>query len=741
VTTPRFDLPSRSALALSGLTMVLALAAVVPRAQAPAQPPAPGAAGPPPQDTQQPPKPTFKAEANYIRVDVYPTHDGKAVRDLTAAEFELFEDGAPQKIETFEHVEIQGGGPQTERREPSSVREARAMAEDSRARIIVVFLDTYYTEISGSHRMQRALVTLLNQILGPDDLFAVMTPEMSATDIALARRTETIEGMLSRYWYWGKRDRIADNDPEEEQYEQCFPENSMPRECPDPTDPRRERKASQSGATYAGVAREMIQRRREKRVIDAMTDLATYLGGVREERKAVIAVSDGWLLYRPNQALARIGLCDRPGGISQVGVGPDGRLTTDRRKAEAGGSYSAYDCETDRQFLANLDNYQQFQDLLGLANRMNVSFYPVDSRGLPAVDTPIGPEHPLPPRADQSALAHRIEMLRTLAENTDGLAVVNNNDIERGMRRIADDLTSYYLLGYYSTNTAFDGKYRSIKVRVKRAGVDVRARRGYRAASAAEITASKTTAQSAAAAAPATAVQAAIGSLAGLRTDIKLRTGVSYLTSSQGGRLWATVEIDAALARQPDWVGGGDIELVLSSGKEKLGEKTVPLPPGNRIVVADLPDVAGLSGELSLRTRVRSARDGLPLLDTLRFSVTPSTTAVTVGPPRLLRRGPTTGLEYVPTADQRFRRTERFRLEVPVAGLIGTTSAELLDRSGQAMAVPVKVSQRPEEGAGFTWVVADLTLAPLAPGDYAVKTIVEGAGSRQERITAFRLVP
>ena len=98
-------------------------------------------------------QPTFRVEANFVRVDVYPTVNGKAVRDLTAADFELLEDGAPQKIETFEHVEVRGGGPQEERREPNTVREGRSMAEDPRSRVFIVFLDTYHTGIIGSHRM------------------------------------------------------------------------------------------------------------------------------------------------------------------------------------------------------------------------------------------------------------------------------------------------------------------------------------------------------------------------------------------------------------------------------------------------------------------------------------------------------------------------------------------------------------------------------------------------------------
>jgi VWFA-related protein len=252
------------------------------------------------------PLPPFRAGANLVRVDVFPTRDGKPVRDLTAADFDVFEDGKPQKVESFEHIEISGQVPQEERREPNTVREARAMAEDPRSRIFIVFLDTYHTEIAGSHRMQTVLEHLLDRIIGPDDLFGVMTPEMSARDITLSRRTEVTEGFLHRYWYWGRRDRLTDErDPVEAMYEACYPENYKPT-CKDPRDPTGTKVITEVN-TYHNVAQEMIKRRREKRVLDAMQDLSTYLQGLREERKAVIAVSDGWLLFRENQALVSSG--------------------------------------------------------------------------------------------------------------------------------------------------------------------------------------------------------------------------------------------------------------------------------------------------------------------------------------------------------------------------------------------------------------------------------------------------
>jgi hypothetical protein len=66
----------------------------------------------------QPPRPAFHTEANYVRVDVYPTHDGAPIADLRQEDFEILEDRVPQKIDQFEHVVIRGGGPQETRREP-----------------------------------------------------------------------------------------------------------------------------------------------------------------------------------------------------------------------------------------------------------------------------------------------------------------------------------------------------------------------------------------------------------------------------------------------------------------------------------------------------------------------------------------------------------------------------------------------------------------------------------------------
>src|SRR5262245_34810608 len=92
-----------------------------------------------PQD--QPP-PTFKTEANYIRVDVYPTLNGAPVTDLRREDFEVYDENVLQTIDTFEHVTIRTASPGEVRREPNTIAESRDMLDNGRARVFVVFLDT-----------------------------------------------------------------------------------------------------------------------------------------------------------------------------------------------------------------------------------------------------------------------------------------------------------------------------------------------------------------------------------------------------------------------------------------------------------------------------------------------------------------------------------------------------------------------------------------------------------------------
>lgn len=126
------------------------------------------------------------------------------------------------------------------------------------------------------------------------------------------------------------------------------------------------------------------------------------------------------------------------------------------------------------------DRRERFLRLLDRANRSQIAFYTFDAAGLRA-------QAPSAAARRGALFASRFGgepyiALKMMADETGGRFVEATNDLSTGMRRLADDLRHYYLLGYTPTNTAADGSTRTLRVKVLRKGVTVRHRRSYRAA-------------------------------------------------------------------------------------------------------------------------------------------------------------------------------------------------------------------------------------------------------------------
>ena len=666
----------------------------------------------------QPPQPTFRTEANYVRVDVYPTRDGAPVSDLTAADFEIVEDKIPQKVEQFEHIVIRSAGPQQGRPEPHTVAESLAAIQDPRARVFVLFLDSKHVELGASRQIGRPMIDTLNRLIGPDDYVATMMTGMSARDITFARRTTSIEDVLKRDW-WGGRDRLILDDPVEQQYAYCYP--GVPSAGPTASD--------------QGIAQQMILRRREQQTLDALEDLVVFLRGVREERKAVLAITDGWLLYKPDSNLIRP-IDNAPPTIPAIGVDPrSGRLTTKNTQNPAAPDNQA--CERDRLALSQIDDEPRFRTIMDEANRANASFYPIDPRGLVVFDQDIfpaagvGANPTVPPVQDQAQLTARVTSLRRLAEGTDGTAVVATNNIFPALRRITDDLSSYYLLGYYSTGK-LDGRFHAITVRVKRPGVSVRARRGYQAPRLADLAKAAlpppTSAAPSADMAIAAAAASAVGHLTGSVRDLPLRVHVTagWRAGADGRPVAAFWAVGEVVDRMP----GSDLEAVLttSAGEIVTTARGRIVPGTTSALVAVVPSQSIEPGEYAIRLRSQ----GPGGTETLSMPVTLPPAAQSSGAV-FIRRGPGTGNKEMATADLRFRRSERLRIEVPSPA--DATGARLLDRTGKPLAVPVVAATR-TDADGTHWATGELALAPLGAGDYVIEVVAGGTRT----LVAFRIV-
>ena len=660
---------------------------------------------------QQPTQPTFRTGANYVRVDMYASKDGKPVEDLKQEEIEILEDGVAQKIDAFEHVKVRTLNPEETRAEPNTISESRRMASDPRARVFVIFLDTYHTQVDGSANMRQPLMNFLNRVLGPDDMVAVMTPEMAASEITFARKTTVFSKMFDQNLFWGRRERIVDDDEREQQYQLCYGIDSP-------------------------IYKEMKARRREKLTLDAIEDLMIHLAGVREERKAILTVTEGWLLYTRNPKLASSG-----DSTSRVQPGDVLGRPPVPRPSDIGtiNGSPKVQCEADRMALAEMDDDLRLRQLTQLANRGNVTFYPVYARGLTAFDAPIGPDPPPGLVEDAANLRTRHNGLRILADDTDGTAIINTNNIDGMLRRIVDDLSSYYLMGYYTTNTKLDGRFRSISVKLKRPGITVRARKGYRGYTEAEV--ARGTAASTpppAGSAPVTAALTPVVSF-NARAQFRIRASTwAHALSSGGteGAFWVVGELDPQTRKQAAWSAGVQADVaVIGPDGQQVASRKIDVKPSEGAFSIQIPESGGVgTGDYTLRVRLRSPVEGeLGLSDTSRVSVKDDTT---LGEAVMWRRGLTTGPQYLRTADPRFQRSDRLRLEMATNATQPVT-ARILDRNGTTMSVQAQVSERPDSSTQFKWIVIDVTLAPFAAGDYAI----EAAQGQARQVTAFRVVP
>ena len=130
---------------------------------------------------------------------------------------------------------------------------------------------------------------------------------------------------------------------------------------------------------------------------------------------------------------------------------------------------------------------QDLRQVFTAANRANCSLYTMDPRGLAVfnfdIDQGVGSTN-----IDKSELEAGLNTLRTLADETDGRAILNSNDLVKGLAQMVKDASSYYLLGYTASSPT-DGRFKQIRVRVKRPGLQVRARKGYWALSPDDVAA------------------------------------------------------------------------------------------------------------------------------------------------------------------------------------------------------------------------------------------------------------
>lgn len=376
-----------------------------------------------PAAAQQPPV-TFRAEVNYVEVDARVVDSGgRFVPTLGQADFQVFEDGTPQQVTVFSLVNI----PVTRADQPLFTEQAIEPDVTSNVRgydgrIYLLVLDDLHTLPQRSLLTRRAARRFVERYLGANDAAAVVYTS-GRTDVSQEFTTSRRRLLAAIDAFMGRRPRGSTLERIDEE--------------------QRTRDFRQQGDR---VADPLIFERgyNARTALDSLRRLAAYMAGVSGRRKAMVLFSEG----------------------------VDFDITDPFNNLDA-------------------TNVQQAsREAIAAATRANVAIYGVDPRGLTQLgddmievaSLPEDPQLRLGASAFLDELRLAQDSLRVLSSETGGFAVVNRNDFDGAFDRIVADNSSYYVLGYYSTNTRRDGRFRRIEVRVGRPGLTVRARKGYAAA-------------------------------------------------------------------------------------------------------------------------------------------------------------------------------------------------------------------------------------------------------------------
>jgi VWFA-related protein len=395
--------------------LVILLAAVGTHAQQPTP------QAPPPQS--QTPPPTFRVEINYVEVDALVTDaSGNPVATLAAEDFEVLEDGKPQKISAFSLVNI----PIDRAERPlfaSAPIEADVQSnEEVDGRVYLIVLDDLHIHPMRTPRVKAAAKLFIERHFAANDLAAIVyTSGRSDAGQEFTNNRRLLLAAVDRFM--GRKIRSSTL-TRLEQYRNTQGMRAPGERVEDP--------ALQERAFHARNALENVR------------NLAEFLSGVRGRRKAMLFISEGI-------------------------------------------DYDIHDVFTNRDASSIIDSSR---DAIGAATRANVAIYSIDPRGLTSLGDEMIEVDSFPtddPEAGISSTGMMDELrlaqdsLRTLSDETGGFAAVNRNDFNGAFERVVRDNSTYYVLGYYSSNDRRDGRFRKIEVHVRRPGLQVRSRRGYQA--------------------------------------------------------------------------------------------------------------------------------------------------------------------------------------------------------------------------------------------------------------------
>lgn len=450
---------------------------------------------------QEPQRPTFQSAAQLVEVDVRVTDaSGRFIGTLTRDDFEVFEDGRPQPIEAMlvvsDGVTSADPAPRAGRTDPMSLPASHAW---------VFAFDLQHLSPAGVTRTRDALVRFVDGEFRDGHFGGVLAGVKMANGRLTTDRAELRAAVSAVQPAAEIRARALDL-----------------RDWPVFRDALEALRID--GAAGVATDRDLLEQVRERACRDKPEACRRSVRGVDEDDAArragggIPAEAEEHVRNEIRQKARRI--------TTELRAAARQTLTTLR--AVVSGLARVPGRKTLVLFSEGFffdETAAELRETVAAAARAGVTFYSIDARGLDRFgdrlsDQPGAMELS---SSGQAQFDEKSDGPNSLAVDTGGLALRNGNDFTRALGRVAADTRTYYLLAYRPANTAFDGTFRRIQVKVKRPGLVVRARAGYIAAAPAVAGSSTPAAAALRPRGPSSAVRPGVlGSLPGM-TPARLR--------------------------------------------------------------------------------------------------------------------------------------------------------------------------------------------------------------------------
>jgi VWFA-related protein len=377
-----------------------------------------------------------KISTALIQVDVTVTDkNGKIVTDLKSEEVEIYENGKKQDVSNFSFISnvktVEENLPTDSKEKTNTPIPPRELKSNQVRRTIALVVDDLTLSFESTNYVRRALKKFVDEQMQDGDLVAIIR---TGAGIGALQQFTTDKRQL-----YAAIEKVRWNPIGNGKIGAFAPLEALPPPLQTDTENQEEDPAKTSNDTEFNNFRESIFATGTLGAINYIVRGMQDLPG----RKSVMLLSDGFKLFTKDD---------------------DGFKESSRV----------------------LDALRRLVDL---ANRSSVVVYTMDARGLQTTGLTAADDTGgrTAEQIEQSMTDRRAELfdtqdgLRYLAQQTGGIAVVNNNDLSGGIRKMLDD-QSYYLVGYQPEDETFDSKTRrfnKLVVKVKRPGVKVRYRSGF----------------------------------------------------------------------------------------------------------------------------------------------------------------------------------------------------------------------------------------------------------------------